>query len=151
MEIWWYPLTRDCIFYMISILELLIFLIDSEIHWYESTVMVFTYAGYIFYMWMNPGVISFLGLVEPGQDVCEELPPGTAAIAVMDVSDETAPSSWQDPVHEVGWLANGDGTVEKIVQGDPVCMNGDHSGKSSKCRLAECSPKGSVHLRCGRR
>merc|ERR1719199_992529 len=34
LKIWWYPLTRDCFFYMLSIVELMIILSDEQVMWY---------------------------------------------------------------------------------------------------------------------
>merc|ERR1719235_2348700 len=35
LDIWWYPLARDCFFYSVAILELALVLMDERIHWYE--------------------------------------------------------------------------------------------------------------------
>jgi len=141
LEIWWYPLTRDCIFYVISITELMLVLWDEEVMLYEAVIMVLTYFLYIFYMWLNPSIILYFGLVEPcdeeeelvdTQEVVDEcdqneddrmgskasgmdasLPSGTSG-------DADAPSSWQDPVVEVIGAEK-----EIIVQGPAVVVNGE--------------------------
>lgn len=53
LNLWWYPLSRDCFFYLISILELLIFLIDENIVIWEASVMCITYAVYCLWMCWN--------------------------------------------------------------------------------------------------
>jgi len=65
LDIWWYPLTRDCVFYCISITELMYFLSDDEIMWYESSIMVLTYLSYIAYMWKNPSIVAYFGFGLP--------------------------------------------------------------------------------------
>jgi K+-dependent Na+/Ca+ exchanger-like protein len=66
LDIWWYPLTRDTIFYLISIGLLMWVLMDEEVEVYESAIMWFTYLVYIGYMLINPKVVDMLG-GEPGK------------------------------------------------------------------------------------
>ncbi|CAE8602796.1 unnamed protein product [Polarella glacialis] len=47
LKIWWYPLTRDCAFYVISVAELAGFLSDDMVEWWEALIMIFTYFVYI--------------------------------------------------------------------------------------------------------
>eukprot|EP00747_Dinoflagellata_sp_TGD_P143504 gnl/TRDRNA2_/TRDRNA2_176398_c1_seq2.p1 gnl/TRDRNA2_/TRDRNA2_176398_c1~~gnl/TRDRNA2_/TRDRNA2_176398_c1_seq2.p1 ORF type:complete len:525 (+),score=43.35 gnl/TRDRNA2_/TRDRNA2_176398_c1_seq2:91-1665(+) len=53
LALWWYPLTRDCLFYSISIIELTIFLWDEYIVWWEALVMCLTYVAYGLWMVWN--------------------------------------------------------------------------------------------------
>eukprot|EP00747_Dinoflagellata_sp_TGD_P092833 gnl/TRDRNA2_/TRDRNA2_165550_c0_seq2.p1 gnl/TRDRNA2_/TRDRNA2_165550_c0~~gnl/TRDRNA2_/TRDRNA2_165550_c0_seq2.p1 ORF type:complete len:530 (-),score=109.41 gnl/TRDRNA2_/TRDRNA2_165550_c0_seq2:22-1611(-) len=62
LQIWWYPLTRDCTFYVIAIIELTVFLEDEQIHWHESFIMFMTYVGYCIYMKYNEKILSLLGI-----------------------------------------------------------------------------------------
>jgi len=71
LKIWWYPLTRDCIFYLISILELVVFLADEEVKTWEGLIMIATYLSYCLYMKFNPKIVRALGLVSPA-DVVEK-------------------------------------------------------------------------------
>lgn len=80
LQIWWYPLLRDCIFYLISILELVVFLADEEVKTWEGLIMIATYLGYCLYMKFNPRIVSALGLVSPA-DVVEK-PSEEVAVAV---------------------------------------------------------------------
>jgi len=68
LEIWWYPLARDCSFYVLAIAQLSIVLIDSEVMWYEGLVMFITYIGYIGFMKINYKIVKALG-GEPGDKV----------------------------------------------------------------------------------
>merc|ERR1719399_2603653 len=36
LKVWWYPLTRDCAFYVLAIFELSLVLMDEVVHWYEG-------------------------------------------------------------------------------------------------------------------
>jgi K+-dependent Na+/Ca+ exchanger-like protein len=53
LSLWWYPLSRDCLFYAISIVELLVFLIDENIVVWEASVMCGTYVMYCIWMYWN--------------------------------------------------------------------------------------------------
>jgi K+-dependent Na+/Ca+ exchanger-like protein len=87
LDIWWYPLTRDTVFYIISIM-LLALALQSErgadgkplldengkeyalIDLHESVVMWAMYMAYIAYMLINPKIVEKLG-GEPGAEVEE--------------------------------------------------------------------------------
>lgn len=49
----YYPVTRDCLFYGLSVAALLIVLYDGEILWYESIVLILLYLVYIVIMYFN--------------------------------------------------------------------------------------------------
>ncbi|TRY80079.1 hypothetical protein TCAL_09324 [Tigriopus californicus] len=49
----WYPITRDCFIYGLSVLILIGVLIDEAVYWYESLLMVIAYTGYILIMVFN--------------------------------------------------------------------------------------------------
>mmetsp|Transcript_41419 Transcript_41419/g.119232 ORF Transcript_41419/g.119232 Transcript_41419/m.119232 type:complete len:474 (+) Transcript_41419:124-1545(+) len=62
LKIWWYPLSRDCAFYMLAIVELLVFVRDSRVEWWEAALMVSTYGLYVAYMVLNPRIVTGLQL-----------------------------------------------------------------------------------------
>jgi sodium/potassium/calcium exchanger 3 len=62
LPIWWYPLSRDCAFYIVSVLELVLFLADEEVKWWEASIMVLTYICYCVYMKFNPRIVEYLGI-----------------------------------------------------------------------------------------
>ena len=39
LELTWWPLFRDCSFYIVSIILLMIFFVDGQIMWYEGLVL----------------------------------------------------------------------------------------------------------------
>ncbi|OXA58755.1 Sodium/potassium/calcium exchanger 3 [Folsomia candida] len=49
----WYPLTRDCFFYSISVILLIVALTNRKVFWYEALVLVVVYVIYIFVMYKN--------------------------------------------------------------------------------------------------
>lgn len=49
----WFPITRDCSYYLLAIGALLICIRDGFVHWYEATVMLLLYLGYIVIMYFN--------------------------------------------------------------------------------------------------
>lgn len=113
LDIWWYPLTRDCVFYCISITELMYFLSDDEIMWYESSIMVLTYLSYIAYMWKNPSIVAYFGF-GLSEEAEEETDPAQREVSKVSCNSDSDASkrpsegeqngsaaSWQDPVTEV--------------------------------------------------
>lgn len=66
----WYPLARDCSFYVLAIAELSIALAgDSEVQWYEGLIMTLSYFVYIFYMKHNHRIMKLL----PGRSIVEDV------------------------------------------------------------------------------
>ncbi|KAI5693488.1 hypothetical protein M8J75_000185 [Diaphorina citri] len=49
----WYPLCRDCAFYAISILVMLIAIYNEKVNWFESVLMLLTYVLYCFILYHN--------------------------------------------------------------------------------------------------
>ncbi|CAH1112553.1 unnamed protein product [Psylliodes chrysocephalus] len=49
----WWPLCRDCFFYAVSILVMLVVIFDKKISWIESLVMIFTYLIYCIVLHFN--------------------------------------------------------------------------------------------------
>lgn len=60
MKIDWYPLSRDSIFYLISVSALLAVISDGFVHWYESLALIILYAFYILVMYFNKNIQNFL-------------------------------------------------------------------------------------------
>lgn len=51
----WWPLFRDCFFYSISLITLIMFFKDNFIYWYEALVLLSFYIGYVSFMkWNQP-------------------------------------------------------------------------------------------------
>lgn len=56
MSIDWYPLSRDCIYYLISIGALIAVIHDGKVHWYESVILMILYIFYIILMYFNESI-----------------------------------------------------------------------------------------------
>lgn len=53
LKLGWWPLTRDCVFYMLSIAALVIVTYDKKVYWYEALVLVIMYLIYVLIMYLN--------------------------------------------------------------------------------------------------
>jgi len=49
----WWPLFRDCTFYSISLLIMVLFFLDNKIELYEALILLSLYAGYVVFMRYN--------------------------------------------------------------------------------------------------
>lgn len=49
----WWPLFRDCTFYSISLMTLIIFFLDNQIEWWEALGLLAVYAVYVLFMKYN--------------------------------------------------------------------------------------------------
>ena len=48
-----YPFARDCVFYGISIIMLVLFLLDGQVEWWEALLLLLGYFAYIGFMTQN--------------------------------------------------------------------------------------------------
>lgn len=94
LSLWWYPLTRDSCFFLLSIVELVVFMWDGGIMAWEAGVLVGTYFIYIGWMCFNVplhgAICSCCGL--------EDSPPEDGD----DDDDDEEGLCWWDPV-ELFW------------------------------------------------
>jgi len=119
LNIWWYPLTRDCAFYTLAIIELTLVLRDEEVHLYEALIMFFTYILYCLFMVINPWVLQVLGLDQ-------------------DEASQTAKAdAWQDPVTEVAVagisMPDASQNPEDLTKGAPSPSPSDAKNESVPC------------------
>ena len=56
LELTWWPLFRDCIFYAFDLLILLIFFQDGKIEWWEALILLCLYFSYVTFMSFNEKV-----------------------------------------------------------------------------------------------
>ena len=52
----WYPITRDCLLYGLTVITLFIVLVDEQVFWWESLTMFIFYLFYILIMYLNPHI-----------------------------------------------------------------------------------------------
>lgn len=53
LELTWWPLFRDCSFYVVSICLLMAFFADEQIMWYEALILLMYYVSYVVFMKFN--------------------------------------------------------------------------------------------------
>ena len=53
LHLTWWPLLRDCTFYSISLVTLIVFFIDEKILWWEAAVLLAIYFCYVLFMKFN--------------------------------------------------------------------------------------------------
>jgi len=77
LELTWWPLARDCSFYMISVATVyVVFAIwtEGKIYWYEALILLAEYVGYCTFMHFNGAIYDWVaskgGKVSPA--LCEE-------------------------------------------------------------------------------
>lgn len=54
----WWPLFRDCTFYSISLMTLILFFLDNQIEWWEALGLLTVYAAYVLFMKYNAAAES---------------------------------------------------------------------------------------------
>ena len=53
LKLTWWPLFRDCMFYSIALIVLIVFFTDGEIEWWEALILIITYFLYVTFMKYN--------------------------------------------------------------------------------------------------
>ncbi|KAI3378184.1 hypothetical protein SNEBB_004653 [Seison nebaliae] len=56
----WWPLTRDSIYYSISVIALILVVYDSRVTWYESLILLILYILYVTMMMNNEKIYAFI-------------------------------------------------------------------------------------------
>lgn len=95
LSLWWYPLSRDCLFYLLSIIELTVFLWDEHIVMWEAAAMCCTYGGYCLWMAYNQSLYYKICTFLRCKATVPEEPEG-------DDEDEEESMFYYDPI-EVLW------------------------------------------------
>ncbi|OAF71228.1 Na(+)/K(+)/Ca(2+)-exchange protein 2 [Intoshia linei] len=52
----WWPLFRDVLFYLISLILLIVVIFDRKIYWYEAALLLSVYVSYVVFMYFNIGI-----------------------------------------------------------------------------------------------
>lgn len=101
LVIWWYPLTRDCVFYIIACTELALVLLDEVVQWWEALIMFLSYVVYCIYMKFNSKIADLV----------------TSDVKVSDVEEITQPAS---DFADKDWVSGGveDGCTSVVPHGD---------------------------------
>ncbi|XP_020620019.1 sodium/potassium/calcium exchanger 2-like isoform X3 [Orbicella faveolata] len=53
LKLTWWPLFRDCMFYSIALIVLIVFFTDGKIEWWEALILIITYFLYVTFMKYN--------------------------------------------------------------------------------------------------
>ena len=53
LKLTWWPLFRDCMFYSIALIVLIVFFTDEKIEWWEALILIITYFLYVTFMKYN--------------------------------------------------------------------------------------------------
>uniref|UniRef100_A0A1I8I488 Na_Ca_ex domain-containing protein n=1 Tax=Macrostomum lignano TaxID=282301 RepID=A0A1I8I488_9PLAT len=54
----WWPMFRDCSYYSLSVISLILVIYNEEVHWYEALIFLVMYCGYIAIMYLNERIDS---------------------------------------------------------------------------------------------
>ncbi|KAL8580450.1 hypothetical protein ACOMHN_001219 [Nucella lapillus] len=49
----WWPMVRDCMAYLFSVLALIFIIYDAVVQWYEAVILIVMYALYVLFMYFN--------------------------------------------------------------------------------------------------
>jgi K+-dependent Na+/Ca+ exchanger-like protein len=108
LTIWWYPLSRDCCFYLLAIFELAMFIgNDDQIMWYEALIMFLSYVAYCFFMKHNEKVANW-ARGETKVDVEDGQPEGVVPEAPPPEEDSNPPAPADNDGGTGGTSASGD-------------------------------------------
>ncbi|XP_060773846.1 sodium/potassium/calcium exchanger 4 [Neoarius graeffei] len=109
----WWPVFRDSLYYILSVVALIAFIYDEKIVWWESLVLVVMYTGYILIMKFNSTMQTFFtgkgnknvanGNAASGNEL-EDVKPGKAytrgSVIMVDEIINASPPNYRFP--EVG-------------------------------------------------
>ncbi|OWF47714.1 sodium/potassium/calcium exchanger 3-like isoform X2 [Mizuhopecten yessoensis] len=59
VELTWWPMFRDCLFYLFSVIALVVVIHDNRVHWYEGLILFLMYLVYILVMYFNKTIHAF--------------------------------------------------------------------------------------------
>ena len=60
MPLTWWPLFRDCTYYIIGLTVLAIFVFDQEVTWWEALILFMLYCGYVTIMYFNERLEAYV-------------------------------------------------------------------------------------------
>uniref|UniRef100_A0A1I8I030 Na_Ca_ex domain-containing protein n=1 Tax=Macrostomum lignano TaxID=282301 RepID=A0A1I8I030_9PLAT len=56
----WWPIVRDCSYYSLSVVSLILVIYDEKVHWYEAAALLMLYAMYIVIMYFNESIDQWI-------------------------------------------------------------------------------------------
>jgi len=92
LQLTWWPLFRDCSFYIVSLLTLIWAFYDSQITWYESLCLLICYFAYVGFMKYNQHVEAWVkSKISNGDPVSVKVYPLPDGQAVNDKPEKPIP------------------------------------------------------------
>uniref|UniRef100_A0A1I8ID52 Na_Ca_ex domain-containing protein n=1 Tax=Macrostomum lignano TaxID=282301 RepID=A0A1I8ID52_9PLAT len=128
LQLTWWPLFRDCCFYMLSLTLLMIAFRDASIDWYESVALLACYAAYVLFMKFNEQietrVRALIGAGRRHQSEVAAAPTAVPAVAAT-VATASVPSARRGA--EIG-TENGNGNAAaRVTSSQAPSLNGSSS------------------------
>jgi len=68
LQLTWYPLARDCTFYLIDLAVMVWAFGDAQIDWYEALILFGLYVAYCLFMAFNETIMGMVGVTPPAED-----------------------------------------------------------------------------------
>ncbi|KAK6166194.1 hypothetical protein SNE40_022950 [Patella caerulea] len=121
VQLTWWPFFRDLVFYLFSVLALILVIYDGEVDWYEALIMVMMYIVYIIVMYFNPLLEkSAISAVKAFQDKHQISKGSKTAETQPLLRDETlsTSNSLASRSEETGFGGEETGLGEDIVEED---------------------------------
>ena len=95
----WYPISRDCFIYGLTVIVLFVVLVDEKVQWWEALIMVICYSGYIILMalnvriekWSHRTVKNIKKRVYPSTNMEENSTTATPSVIPMTGPNESTP------------------------------------------------------------
>lgn len=108
----WKPVFRDCLFYCLAIIVMVIVISDMKMEWYEGLIMVIIYAGYILFMVFNQRIFTKMEMVK---EMIYGIPPPISVNDGNESDDSTTPTVEMNPVI-ASQIENGSETGSAIIK-----------------------------------
>jgi len=68
LQLTWYPLARDCTFYLIDLAVMVWAFGDAQIDWYEALILFGLYVAYCLFIAFNETIMGMVGVTPPAED-----------------------------------------------------------------------------------
>lgn len=95
LKLSWWPLMRDCIYYLLSIAALVVITYDKEVHWYEALVLVLMYIFYVLIMYFNTKLEDFFTGLFNKEPVIRSTNRGQEKESLLGDSDDAEDNSFK--------------------------------------------------------
>ncbi|KDR16220.1 hypothetical protein L798_09637, partial [Zootermopsis nevadensis] len=125
----WWPLTRDCSIYIVTIGVLTAVTLDEKVDWYEALILVLMYITYFFIMWSNGHLMKLAKKLEV-KIIGSKTVLNDPESSVSEVYSSVGPGIYR-------WYLHGDFTVSNNITSDDT-----EKSPKRKGRLM-CPPAGS--------